>query len=244
LATDERLWEKRWTALGVDGTGLDTVLDELDSQNKTLVGVSRSNEPPTITVGEAEDDFGDFTSAPIGFTSGTEDLADFVITSSFTVTSQPSKVLFSVSSSRGVFRSKFARAHALLTPLTNHLNAAPHLVLSSLFPQSLTMLQQSKTLRLLAQYLSPRVQPLRTWPALLSSLRSTIDRFQAHLLTAFDIADRKHDEKGMREAASSSWEVWDGIASPDEDWEMGRVWTEKREIFYEQGKWQPLQNIT
>jgi recyclin-1 len=44
----------------------------------------------------------------------------------------------------------------------------------------------------------------------------------------------------MREAAESSWEVWDG----EGDWEMGKVWAEKREIFYQQGQWRPLDNFT
>lgn len=238
LTADEKLWERKWASLGVEANGLDVILDELDSQSKLQVGAARSTSLPVL---DADDEFGDFASAPISFTtSGTEDLADFVISSSPTTASN---IIFSVSASAGVFKTRFMRAHALLAPLTKHLTAAPHLVLSSLFPPSLSLRQQSKTLRLLAQYLSPRVQPLRAWKTLLSSLRSTIDRFQAHLLTAFDIADRKRDENAMREAAWASWEVWDGVAASDE-WEMGRVWAEKREIFYEQGKWRPLQNFT
>jgi recyclin-1 len=67
-----------------------------------------------------------------------------------------------------------------------------------------------------------------------------MDRFDANLLAAFDVADGKLKEDEMRDAAEASWEVWDGTG----DWEMGKVWAEKREIFYEQGKWNPLDNVT
>ena len=51
----------------------------------------------------------------------------------------------------------------------------------------------------------------------------------------------KSDVACTREAAESSWEVWDTHSG---DWEMGKVWAEKREIFYQQGQWQPLDNFT
>jgi len=66
-----------------------------------------------------------------------------------------------------------------------------------------------------------------------------MDRFDASLLSAFDVADGKGDEAAMKEAAESSWELWDSVG----DWEMGKVWAEKREIFYQHG-WKPLDNIT
>jgi recyclin-1 len=47
----------------------------------------------------------------------------------------------------------------------------------------------------------------------------------------------------MREAAEASWEV-SMSDHPAGDWEMGKVWADKREIFYEQGRWNPLDNIT
>ena len=31
---------------------------------------------------------------------------------------------------------------------------------------------------------------------------------------------------------------------PGTEWELGKVWAEKREIFYEQSKWKPLDNFT
>ena len=68
-----------------------------------------------------------------------------------------------------------------------------------------------------------------------------MDRFDSNLLSAFDVADGKGDEEGMKEAAASSWELWDKGST---DWEMGKVWAEKKEIFYQQGKWKALDNFT
>jgi recyclin-1 len=72
------------------------------------------------------------------------------------------------------------------------------------------------------------------------SLRLAADRFDAMLLSAFDSADSHGDEDSMKMAAESSWELYDdagwggGVGG---DWEMGKMWAEKREIFHEQGKW-------
>ena len=45
----------------------------------------------------------------------------------------------------------------------------------------------------------------------------------------------------MKGVAASSWELWDKSSA---DWEMGKVWAEKKEIFYQQGKWKALDNFT
>ena len=82
---------------------------------------------------------------------------------------------------------------------------------------------------------------LAFWETLSAALRAAVDRFEDGLLTAFDVADGKGDEKAMAEAAEASWEVWDGSGG---EWELGRVWAEKLEIFYEQSKWKPLDNFT
>ncbi|KAF8635631.1 hypothetical protein AX15_000269 [Amanita polypyramis BW_CC] len=79
-----------------------------------------------------------------------------------------------------------------------------------------------------------------------------MDRFDANLLAAFDTADGRGDEDAMREAAESSWDIWesslslDGSRAPGAivEWEMGKVWAEKREIFYEHGQWNALDNFT
>ncbi|KAL0959477.1 hypothetical protein HGRIS_011187 [Hohenbuehelia grisea] len=66
-----------------------------------------------------------------------------------------------------------------------------------------------------------------------------MDRFDVNALLAFDTFDGKGDEAGMREAAEANWEVWDRTG----DWEVGKVWAEKCEMFYEQGKYEPLDNL-
>ncbi|KAG6807777.1 hypothetical protein H0H93_001081, partial [Arthromyces matolae] len=100
---------------------------------------------------------------------------------------------------------------------------------------------RAKTLHLLSLFLSSTIQPLRAWSTLRQALQAATDRFDATLLAAFDSADGRGDEEGMREAAESSWEVWRGTAS---EWEMGKMWAEKREIFYVMGQWDPLLNFT
>ncbi|EJD41543.1 hypothetical protein AURDEDRAFT_169438 [Auricularia subglabra TFB-10046 SS5] len=243
LTKDDRLWEHRWLALGVARRGLESVLDELDLNQNSAQAAAPG--PPTLSVLDEDDDFGDFATVQPS-AADTGDLADFVLPSSHGGGAQqaPHSVLFAAYpvSGSGEYFKKYTRAHGLLKGLTKHLSSPPHLVLSSMFPSAQPLRHQSKTLQALVLYLSPRVQPLKAWPALLLSLRATIDRFQAHLLTAFDIAEQNKDEKGMNEAAYSSWDVWD--SDNNDEWEMGRTWAEKREIFYEQGKWQSLQNIT
>ncbi|KAH7101737.1 exocyst complex component Sec10-like protein [Auriculariales sp. MPI-PUGE-AT-0066] len=235
LTKDDSLWEHRWLALGLERRGLEPVLDSLEDQGKTKATPVKG--PPTISVLDEDDDFGDFATG--GHDTG--DLADFTLPAGSTGAVNNS-VLFAVPGA-GVYRNKYTRAHALLKGLTRHLSSPPHLVLSSLFPGSQALRQQSRTLQLLQLFLAPRVMPLRSWPSLLLSLRATIDRFQAHLLTAFDIADQAKDEKGMSEAAHASWDVWDGSSASDE-WEIGRMWSEKREIFYQQGRWDSLKNFS
>jgi recyclin-1 len=138
------------------------------------------------------------------------------------------------------FQSKYIRAHLLLKSTTSALTSPPHLILSALTPfVSSSLIQQAKILHLLSLFLSPLVQPLKAWGSMYASLRSAIDRFEATLLAAFDHADSQGEEDKMREVAESSWEVWDGAG----DWELGKVWAEKREVFYEQGHWDPLDNF-
>ena len=234
LTNDERIWERRWRALGLEKRGLEPILDRVEDHNKTQAAPAKG--PPTLSVLEEDDDFGDFATG----VQDTGDLADFTMPAGSSSNAN-NIVLFAVPGA-GVYRNKYTRAHALLKSLTRHLLSPPHLVLSSLFPGSQPLRQQSRTLQMLQLFLSSRIQPLRSWHSLLLSLRATIDRFQAHLLTAFDIADQNKDEKGMNEAAHASWDVWDGSGS--DEWEIGRMWAEKREVFYEQGKWESLQNFT
>lgn len=237
LAKDERVWEARWNAFGIDKHNLGDVLVDLEERAKAQNGLVKGQAPPTLSVDAAEDEFGDFAAVDAN------EMGDFVGSNSGTMSSfSPHLSAFVPPAiSKPSFRSSYIRAHSLLKPLTSALNSPPHAVLSVLFPSpSPTVRQQAHTLRLLSLFLSPRAKPLREWQTLSSALRAATDRFEDALLTAFDMADGKDDEAGMKQAAEASWEVWDGSA---EDWELGRMWAEKREIFY-QHKWKPLDNFT
>ncbi|KAF8507628.1 exocyst complex component Sec10-like protein [Gautieria morchelliformis] len=235
LTRDERVWEAKWNALLGEQEGLADVLDNLEVLARGKTAEARARAPPTLPV-DADDEFGDFASVSMGPAQPGE-MGDFV--GSFNVTLAPRTPL----PTKPTFRSKYIRAHNLLKSLLPSLDSSPHLILSNLFPSPLSTLRhQSQTLHLLRLYLSPSVQPLRNWPALRSSLRSAIDRFEASLLAAFERADGLKDEDGMKEAAWSSWEVWDRAQRGE--WEIGRVWAEKREVFYEGERWDPLKNFT
>ncbi len=234
LAKDERVWEARWKAFGVATHRLDDVLDALEEKVKVQNGLAKTGAPPTLATETVDDEFGDFASTSANPQS--EEMGDFV--GAF---STPPGSAF-VQSSAKTARSLYIRAHTLLKPLVPALSAPPHAVLSSLFPSPAPSLRhQAHTLRLLSLFLSPNVKPLRSWETLSAALRAAVDRFEDDLLSAFDGADGKADEHGMLEAAEASWEVWDGSGG---EWELRRVWAEKREIFYEQSKWKPLDNFT
>ena len=235
LAKDERVWEARWKAFGVSRHRLDDVLDALEEKVRVQNGLAKTGAPPTLATESVDDEFGDF--AETSAHAQSEEMGDFV--GAF---STPPGSAFVQSPSAKTARSLYIRAHTLLKPLVPALSAPPHAVLSSLFPSPAPSLRhQAHTLRLLSLFLSPAVKPLRNWEALGAALRAAVDRFEDGLLTAFDVADGKADEHGMLEAAEASWEVWDGSGG---EWELGRVWAEKREIFYEQSKLKPLDNFT
>lgn len=207
------MWEPRWRTLGIEKYAFGGILDDIEAR------LQKTKDAPAAET--AEDDFGDFASASRG--------AAFTQSLSFAHPPNPTS------------KSKYQRAHALLKPLVAPLSsdAPPHTILSTLTASSTRL--QSKTLHFLALFLSPAVQPLRTWQTQLAVLRSAIDRFDASLLAAFDRADETGDETAMRDAAEASWELCDADSG---DWEMGKVWADKREIFYEQGRWKPLDNFT
>ncbi|TFY70862.1 hypothetical protein EVG20_g2160 [Dentipellis fragilis] len=251
LALADTVWNRRWAALGVDKYAFAPILDGLAEQARKKA----PEVPPTLDV--ADDDFGDFSSG-IGSSNlvqaqdlfvdtgitGVNELGNFV----GTVTDFQSITATTRSQSS---RTHYIRAHSLLIPLLPALLTAPHLILSHLFPPPApTLAFQSKVIHLLSCFLSPDVRPLRDDECnqARSALRAGADRFEAMLLSVFDAADGRGDELAMREAAEASWEVWE----PDRnssgrsgvDWEMGRVWAEKREIFYTTGEHKPLDNFT
>lgn len=228
LSKHDHVWETRWKAFRFEKyPHLNKLLDHLEDATKIREGGILKDRPPTIPVEDVDDEFGDFAQAE-------------------PAPSRTSTLFAAVSSmNTPTHMALYVRAHSLLKPYTPALLAAPHSVLSTLFPslpgtEPIPQLIQSRTLHLLSLWLSPAIQPLRNWQTLHASLRAAVDRYEASLLGAFDISDSRSDEKGMREAAEASWEVWDG----EGEWEMSRVWAEKREIFYEAGRWKPMHNFT
>ncbi|KAI0077568.1 hypothetical protein K474DRAFT_1595715 [Panus rudis PR-1116 ss-1] len=230
LARDERVWEARWKRLVQGNPYLPSVLDQLENQSTTRASSQNEGRPATLPV-DAEDDFGDFTSV----SAPKDEMGEFVGT--FPPHTIHSPVLSSPS-----FRSQYIRAHSLLRPLLSALSSAPHVVLATLFPApSPSLSQQAHILRSLSSFLSCHVRPVREWENLASTLRAAKDRFDDGLMTAFDSGDSSGDEKVMIEIAQASWDIWDG---PADKWELARAWADKRSIFYEQGKWNALENVT
>lgn len=236
LSRHEKVWEIKWNALQfAKYTHFKSLLDQLEDAKKIKDGGLMKDMPPTLAVGDVDDDFGDFAQAQVPATAG------------FTaIEVDKSQVYAPISSMRPPAHLElYRRAHSLLKPYTASLSSPPHAILASLFPSvpgvpPIPILEQSRILHLLLLWLSPEVQPLRKWNDLNASLKSAIDRHEANLLSAFDIAESRKDEKGMKEAAEASWEVFNGAG----EWEMGRVWAEKREVFYEAAKWDPMNNLT
>ena len=161
--------------------------------------------PATLAVSSLDDDdFGDFASAP---PRTLLDLSGPALLSNVDtyIPGQPTPT----------FRAKYIRAHTLLLPLLPAPNAPPHAILASLescasshsdSPSS-TLLTQGRVPHILARFLSVAIKPVSTWDLHLASLKASLDRFGASLLTAFDAADTQGDEGLMKEVASASWEV-------------------------------------
>lgn len=238
LAKDERVWEARWRMFGVERSGLGDVLDALEEKAKAQNALAKDQGPPTLAVDIVDDEFGEFAAvnAQVG------EMGDFIGAFSNTVIQSPAIPNFGAEPPKPTFRARYVRAHNLLKVLLPALSAPPHAVLSALFASPVPSLrQQAHTLRLLSYFLSGSVKPIRPWEAQSAALRAAIDRFEDALLTAFDTADGKNNEDAMREAAEASWEVRD---HSDGSWELGAMWAEKREIFYEQSRWRALDNFT
>ena len=235
LARDERVWAPKYTSLGLERYRLAAVLDEIEKKSRG----AKSNVLPIIPVDSIDDDFGDF--ATVSTNARAEEMSDFVGGGgAFSVVASLSLPRMQAPPT---FRSKYRRAHTLLHPLTRVLSSPPNIILSSLpsLAQASDPLSQAKTLHLLFLFLSPTLQPHPNWHTLSASLRSAIDKFDSNLLISFDLADSQGSEEGLRTAARASWDVYTG---PKASWELGKVWAEKREIFYEQGRWDPLENFT
>lgn len=241
---DDSIWKDRWLALRLDRVPeLKKLLDELDQKSSKEMAASRAAAPPMINV---EDEFGDFTSAE----NVNDGFGDFVNgggmrngnANGFGPTPRLQVDFPFNTVMKESYKAKYMKAHALLKPLTALLSSPPHVVLSDIASQiSPSLHQGALVLRLLSYFLSSSIKPVRQWENYYLSLRTVMDRFDSNLLAAFDVADGNGDEAGMREAAEASWQVWDRSAG---DWEMGKVWAEKREIFYQMDKWRALDNFT
>ena len=153
--------------------------------------------------------------------------------------------LSSTSSKPGSYLVAYKQHHLSLLPLCRHLRSSPSpsSTLSLLFPTQTALSKQAEVLLSLLLFLSPGIQPLRDWGFLRQALLAAADRFDSACLVAFEKADSKGDEDDMRTAAGSSWKVWEAGGGKRDQWECGRVWIEKREVFYETTKWDPLENI-
>ncbi|KDN44336.1 hypothetical protein RSAG8_05600, partial [Rhizoctonia solani AG-8 WAC10335] len=253
LVRDDRVWKRKYDALGITHFELDPAIDALENTLQDQ-RATQSDEAAAHVPAE-EDDFGDFASAPLGQPlPGAQEpklmvseYGDFVVARFSMPGSKPS-VTFPTPPVTSLY-AQYLRVHRLLTPLLPALLASPHLVLPTLFPEGtgpMSLSLQAKILHLLARFLGPIVQPTLNWPNARRALMATLDRFDGALLSAFDAADGQADEAGMKDCAMASWEAW--IALDDErigdEWEMGRTWAEKRGIFYEHGKWDPAANLT
>ncbi|KAI5995727.1 exocyst complex component Sec10-domain-containing protein [Pisolithus marmoratus] len=214
VANDERLWETRWTDLGVDRLKLGDVLDTLESSKTSNErGHGGNNSAPTgpatiavASLDDDDDDFGAFESASVN--QAPQLLLD--------LTTAPLNHVFTTQSMT-TFRGKYIRAHTLLIPLLPPFDSSAHTILASITSTNPSLSAQDLT---------------------------------RGYLTAFDMADTEQDEERMADAAAASWQVWQCLHQNGakggmcDEWEMGRTWAEKREVLYEQGKWDPLANIT
>lgn len=70
-----------------------------------------------------------------------------------------------------------------------------------------------------------------------------VDCFDLICFVVFEVFDGKKDKEGMKEVVGSSWKVWEVGGGEREKWECGRVWVEKREVFYDIVRWDFLENI-
>ncbi|EIW71948.1 recyclin-1 [Tremella mesenterica] len=252
LVRDDSGWEKRARLLGLS-----------PHRSKPLI---KSPQKPSSGA-QQDDEFGDFSTSTDVFEdidfgdsrtdqkSGNDllDFADLPLPSK--PSGQKATGFFALtppaSIGPGPYLLAYRNHHLSLLPSCHHLRSSPSpsSTLALLFPPSPTtalppsLAEQSNGLLTLLLFLSPRLQPLRDWGFLRQALLSAADRFDSSCLMAFEVADSKQDEAGMRLAAESSWKVWDAGGGRREQWECGRVWVEKREVFYETSKWDPLENI-
>ena len=255
LLHDERIWKRKSDLLRLQDAATSMLLASIEHPS-SVYNPGPKPHPELEVQALEEDEFGDFASAPLAATlssNGFNEVSKPPYNSKATANSMGSVFNDGSSDTKSVLRTRYIYAHRLLRDLSLRLpNTAPHLLLTALFPPPHTppLRQRAQTLALLTRFLSAPIQPVRNWPELRTMLSNAIDRFQAGVLAAFEAADAQRDEKLMTEAAWSSWEVFavEGESSTrgylNNEWELGRVWAEKLEIFYEGSKWEPSRNFT
>jgi recyclin-1 len=236
LVRDDRGWQRRCALLHLE-------------DNKKV------NLPKSPVRTSLDDDFGDFSAQKDVFedvdfedqtiSNRTEStLLDF---GQMPLPSRPSARtgFFAFTASACPYHAIYKGHHESMMPLCRQIRSStsPTSTLSLLFSPSTSLTSQSNTLLLLLLFLSPQIQPLHDWGFLRQALLAACDRFDSTCLGAFEVADGNNDEAGMRAAADSSWRVWEAGGGGRDQWECGRVWVERREVFYQSGKWDPLENI-
>lgn len=226
ITRNESVWQRKLDALmlgknSANAKVYESLLDGLEVRKLQ----EQKNQQRQVDKDVADDDFGDFAQV------NNNVFGSFVI---------PISLSYVNSTASNPNRTSYIRVHGLLRGVIQPLSSTPHSFLETI-PTSSTH-HTALTLHLISAFLSSTIQPVKNWLWLSSNLRTAIDRFEGTLLAAFDAADSANDEEAMREAATSSWEVCP--EADQEKWECGRVWTEKREIFYEQGQWDPVDNFT
>lgn len=262
LVRDERGWESKCKVLGL--AKAETEARSPAPRQTPRLSTSLKNRP---SISRADDDFGDFSTDTFedvdfgDFSTPTKSkakgsLIDFdelplpsragaggKQSGFFALTPPSSSHLAKFSP--GPWYTSYRDHHLSLVPLCRHLQSSPSpsSTLALLFPPPSTMTSQSQTLLQLLLFLSPSLQPLRDWGFLRQALLAASDRFDSTCLVAFEMADSKGDTDAMRNAAQASWSVWVAGSGSRDQWECGRVWVEKREVFYETSKWDPLENI-
>jgi len=201
-------------------------------------------------------DFGDFNTSKPNGRKADGDLLDFddlpLPSHPFSAGSHRTTGFFALTPTPtalppGLFMRTYKAHHLALVPLCRHLRSSPSpsSTLSLIFPNGAptSLPEQANLLFSLLLFLSAQLQPLYDWGFLRQALLAATDRFDSTCLVAFEVADSKGDATAMRSAAESSWKVWDAGGGTRDQWECGRVWVEKREVFYENGKWDPLENL-
>ncbi|KAF7792229.1 hypothetical protein EIP86_003263 [Pleurotus ostreatoroseus] len=108
LTKDERVWEARWKAFGVDQLNLSSILDDLESRAKVQNGARKGQAPPTLAV--EDDEFGDFADV----NAPAEGMGDFV--TSFASATLMSPETSTWTPTKPNFRTQYIRAHNLLKP--------------------------------------------------------------------------------------------------------------------------------